>query len=83
MVLGVHVWDDRETKEDVQKFVKDLNLKHRILLNGRPTAKEAYGIFTVPTVFFIDRDGKVVDVEFQGGADALRAEARELLDKKG
>lgn len=59
-MLAVHIWD--ATDQKVAKFVKEGNLAQRILLDGGPVAKD-YGVTGLPTLLWIGRDGRVVDVE--------------------
>lgn len=61
VVLAVNTWD--EEKDVLAEFVKDEKLRQTILLNGREVAKTSYGVKGVPTVFWIDRAGIVVDME--------------------
>ena len=70
--MGVNAWD--EPKADVADFVRKNELKHRILLQGGEVAK-GYGLLGVPTLFWIDRDGVVTDVE-------LGFESPESLDRR-
>ncbi len=60
VVLGVNAWN--EDKKKVTEFVEDKNLKHRILMNGSDVAK-SYGAKGVPTVPWIDRDGRIAATE--------------------
>ena len=58
-VLAVNAWD--EERDVITKFAREGNLKQRILLNGRKVYEETYGPKRgVPTVFWIDRGGKIV-----------------------
>lgn len=80
MILGVNAWN--EPREDVARFVKERQLKHRILLDGKPVAKELYGVTGIPTVLFIDREGVVVDVELDfAGPEHLEARVRKLVGR--
>lgn len=69
-VLAVNAWD--EDKGTVSQYAKDTKLKQTFLLEGSGV-KDAYGVGPIPTVFWIDRAGKVVDIEigFESAA-ALR-----------
>lgn len=73
VVLSINQWD--ESKEEVAKFVADKKLKHRVLLNGGSVGADLYHIEGVPTCFWIDRSGVVVDalMDFEGPG---------VLDKK-
>jgi len=55
---------DDTSKEDIAKFARDLGVNYPILL-GKESVGEAYGgVQFLPTTFFIDRDGKVLEREF-------------------
>ena len=77
MVLAVNAWDEPENS--LRQFVKQLDLRHRVLANGRPAA-ESYGVTSVPVVLWIDREGVVADVETRfKDADSLERRTRDLL----
>lgn len=61
-VVGVAL-DDAPT-EDIAKFVKEMNLNYTVLL-GRESTADAYGgVQMLPTTFYIDREGKIVERVF-------------------
>ena len=61
-ILGVAM--DDSSKEDIQKFAKEMGVNYTILI-GREAVGQAYGgVDVLPTTFFIDRDGKIVTREF-------------------
>jgi len=79
LVLGVNAWD--EPRSDLAKFARQKHLKQDILLNGGKVF-EHYGLTTVPTVLFINKEGVVVDTEVgYGGPESLLAKAKALLGK--
>ncbi len=58
-VLGVAM--DDASKEDIAKFAKEMGVNYPILI-GKEAVGDAYGgVQFLPSSFFIDRDGKVVD----------------------
>ncbi len=59
MVLGVHAWTGRESKADVEAFVKEFDLTYPVLLGGIDVHGELYKCQYVPRVFFIDRKGRI------------------------
>ncbi len=80
MVLAVNGYDD--SKEVVEKFVREKKLKQKVLLLGRRVARESYGVTGYPTVFVIDRSGKVIDREIgfaPGMAESIQAWIEKLL----
>lgn len=66
IVLSINQWD--ESREEVAKFVAEKKLTHRVLLNGGSVGAELYRIEGVPTCFWVDRSGMVVDslLDFEG-----------------
>ena len=61
VVLAANAWN--EPRDVVTKFATKQKLKHRILLNARETASK-YGVSSLPTVIWINRQGRVTDVAF-------------------
>jgi len=76
-VLAVNAWD--EPKKKVAQFVADKKLEHRVLLSGRKVSRE-YGVQGVPTTFWIDRKGVIVDAELGfHGAASLEKKTKRLV----
>ncbi len=48
-----------DSKEEIEKFVKKHNVKYPVLLNAGKITEE-YGADSYPTLFIIDRSGKVI-----------------------
>jgi hypothetical protein len=83
VVIAVNAWD--EEKEPVARFVAEKKLKHKFLMQGGDVC-DRYGIpnRTIPTVLWIDREGKIVDTD-TGSADpeqVLAQKTRALLARK-
>jgi hypothetical protein len=79
-VLGVNAWD--EPKPDVADFAKENKLKQRILLDGS-AAGSRYKIMGVPTVFWINPEGEIVDAEVGfDSPESLAEKTRRLLAMK-
>lgn len=58
-VVGIAM--DDAPKEDISKFAKEMGVNYPILL-GKESVGDAYGgVQFLPSTFFIDRDGKIVD----------------------
>jgi hypothetical protein len=77
VVLAVNAWDEPEA--DVNAFVDQHKLTHRILLNGGNVARR-YGVKGVPAVLWIDRTGTVVDAELDfHGPKSLERKTERLL----
>jgi len=61
-VVGVAM--DDASKDDIAKFAKDMGVNYPILL-GKEAVGEAYGgVQFLPTTFYIDRKGRVVERVF-------------------
>ena len=61
-VVGIAM--DDASKEDIAKFAKEMGVNYPILL-GKEAVGDAYGgVQFLPSTFFIDRDGKIVDRVF-------------------
>ncbi len=74
----MNTWD--EEKDVLSEFAISEKLKQTILLNGREVAKGSYGVKGVPTVFWIDRTGVVVDMDDDfNGPDPLEQKTKKLL----
>ncbi len=78
VVLGVNTWD--EPKETLEAFVREKNLKHRILLNGRNVGN-TYGVTGVPTNVWINAQGVMVDAAFD--FDDLEEKTKKLMSPPG
>ena len=55
--LAVLAVNRGESKEWVEKFVIRLNISYPVLLDPAAIASKKYSVTTVPTTFFIDRNG--------------------------
>jgi len=81
-VVAVNGYD--ESKEVVEKFVRDKKLKQKVLLMGRETARKKFGVNGYPTNFFLDPSGKVVDREEGFAPDMakpMEAKIEKLLEE--
>jgi thiol-disulfide isomerase/thioredoxin len=83
VVLAAHAWSKRETEATVRDYVAENKLGHTILLNGADVAYEQYQVVGIPTVFWIDRNGKIVGYHLgfePEDVDGLDAMARKMLE---
>jgi hypothetical protein len=55
---------DDASKDEVDKFVKEMGVNYPILVGKEAVADQYGGVNVLPTTFFIDRDGKIVAREF-------------------
>jgi len=58
-VLAVNAWD--EPLDLVQGFVKAQGINYTVLLDGGETAIGKYGVRGVPSAFYLDRQGRIVE----------------------
>lgn len=76
-MLAPNAWD--EDKGTLKRWVRKEKMKQRVLLEGS-SVLEAYGGSGVPTVFWIDKNGIIVDAAGQAlGASALNKKTKKLL----
>jgi thiol-disulfide isomerase/thioredoxin len=61
-IVGVAM--DDASKEDIDKFVKEMGVNYPILIGKESVGQQYGGVNVLPTTFFIDRDGKIVAREF-------------------
>jgi thiol-disulfide isomerase/thioredoxin len=61
-IVGVAM--DDASKEDIDKFVKEMGVNYPILIGKESVGEQYGGVNVLPTTFFIDRDGKIVAREF-------------------
>ena len=57
VILAVNLGEDKDT---VKSFIDKNNYKFRILLDSDQTVAEQYSITSIPTSFFIDKNGTIV-----------------------
>lgn len=57
-IVGVAL--DDSGKDTIQKFAKDMGVNYTIL-QGQDAVGDAYGAIGLPTSYFIDRTGKIID----------------------
>jgi thiol-disulfide isomerase/thioredoxin len=69
-VVGVSL---DENREQLERFIKDREIKWATILDrdpeakeGKPTMAEYYGIAGIPTVILVGRDGKVISTNARG-----------------
>ncbi len=77
-MLGVNTWD--EPKATLDAFVREKNLKHRILLNGREVGRK-YGVTSIPTNVWINAQGVMVDASFD--FEELEEKTKKLMSPAG
>lgn len=78
--LQLFLIDLKEEKSVVRKFVREKNLPGTILLDKYGVVAKKYGATTLPRLFVIDRDGKLV-WETKGYHENLADELTSVLEK--
>ena len=75
-VVGVSLDDDEDA---LKKFVADEGLTYPMILDGEEGHgfAQKYGIFSIPSIFLLDRDGVIIATGLRG--DALEKKLKELI----
>lgn len=60
VILAINREEDPETVEEF--FIQEMGLTFTPLLDSNAEVAERYGVFNMPTTYFIDTDGTVTDV---------------------
>jgi thiol-disulfide isomerase/thioredoxin len=77
-ILGVTAEDIPQA--EVEKSAKGLGINYTVLLRGDTVANDWGGLDGLPTSFFIDRDGKIVDQTIGlYSRDAVEAKIKKIL----
>jgi hypothetical protein len=74
-----------ESRQVVEKFVKEKKLKQRVLLMGGAVARDLYLVRGFPTSLLVDREGKITDQEVgfgPGSAPGRESKLKALLEKE-
>ncbi len=82
VILGVYAWTGRESRADVEAFVKEYDLTYPVLLGGVDVHGGLYKCELVPRVFFIDRRGRIAATELgfeEDSADKFEEMIKGLL----
>jgi thiol-disulfide isomerase/thioredoxin len=56
-----------ERRETVERFTRKTEIPYRLVLDADGRVKARYGVSALPTVFVVDRAGRVQDVVVGGG----------------
>jgi peroxiredoxin len=81
-IVGVSMDDDRDQK-DVEKFAAANSINYPVLLGKENVAEQYGGIDYLPTTFYIDRDGIVMDRVFgQPGRDEIEQNVKRAIASK-
>ena len=61
-IVGVAM--DDASKDEIQKFAREMGVNYTILLGKEAVGQQYGGVDVLPTTFFIDREGKIISREF-------------------
>ncbi len=81
-LVGISI-DDPADSSVVKEFVKEYNMPYPVALDDGKVSK-TYGVVSIPTLYLLDRDHRIVKHYFgysPGLKDTLAAEIRALLEK--
>ena len=71
---------DTDTRENLPAFIMNYGIGYRILMGDLATAKAYGGVSTLPTTFFIGKDGRIKNVHMGSlDPDDFDKEVRKLL----
>jgi peroxiredoxin len=50
----------KEKEKDLMRYKKEYNISSPILIDDNASSSKAYGVWSSPSTFFINREGKIV-----------------------
>ena len=56
----------KDKEEDVKKYKSDFNISSPLMIDEGAKVADAYGVWSHPETFFINRDGKIVGRALKG-----------------
>lgn len=59
VILGISVDKGQNVAEDIRAFVKEYSILYPVLIDSK-NINNLYGVYSIPTTFLIDKDGKVI-----------------------
>lgn len=70
--------DGLSKKKEMKKIIKKARIKHIQILEGKSDAMDTYGFNAIPTAFYINQKGKIID-KGQGYSEHLDEEIKKNL----
>lgn len=67
-----------DTEKDVKKFIEELGFTLPVALDKTGEVKDAFGVYGLPTTYFIDREGAI---NYRHPGSATKELLRHELDK--
>jgi len=77
-VIGIDPYDDKE-EDDIVQFLSKRGVTYTVLLGGKEASKE-YRVSGYPTIFLIDKQGKIIFIQVGYGEDT-EIKLEELIKK--
>ena len=77
-IIGIDPYDTKE-KDDIDKFLAKRGVSYTVLLGGRDVAKE-YHVSGYPTIYLIDKEGKVLFTQV-GYGEGTEEKLEEVIKK--
>lgn len=59
VILGISVDKGQNVVEDLRAFVREYSILYPVLIDSK-NVNNLYGVYSIPTTFLIDKEGKVV-----------------------
>ena len=56
----------KDKEEDVKKYKSEFNIPSPVLIDDKAQVADAYGVWSHPETFFINREGKIVGRALKG-----------------
>jgi len=64
LVAGIAIG---EPQDEVQNYIDTYGVEYPVLLDSQEEAADSYGVYPVPHLFFIDREGYIEVDHYTGG----------------
>ncbi|MFN3478918.1 MAG: peroxiredoxin family protein [Thermodesulfovibrionales bacterium] len=59
VLLGISVDKGQNVVEDLRAFVREYSIQYPVLIDSK-NVNNLYGVYSIPTTFLIDKEGKIV-----------------------
>lgn len=82
MIYAVNMTESDFIK-GVNQFTKDYGFEFPVLLDKNDQVSTKYRVLAIPTTFFVDKDGKIIDIITGYGGNEILAKKFEILYTRG
>jgi thiol-disulfide isomerase/thioredoxin len=72
-----------DSLKGANQFAKEYSFEFPVLLDSNDQVSTKYRVLAIPTTFFVDKNGKIIDIITGYGGKEILAEKFELLSTKG